>query len=167
MSGTTPDKINDIKNSSDRYLCFSLGEENFSIPLLSVKEVIGVPEFTKIPYVPSYFCGIMNLRGKVISVIDLRKKLNITPKGTEENSVIVCTLEQLTMGILVDSVDMVLNIPKENILSKPDVQTTIKIDFIDGFYNHKETLYAFLNLAKALSVEDILAIQKTHQETKG
>ncbi|WP_186648281.1 chemotaxis protein CheW [Fluviispira vulneris] len=153
----------DTEGSIDnRYLCFSLGYERFAIPLLQVREVIGVPEFTRIPYAPKYFCGIMNLRGKVISVIDLREKLNIQSRGKEENCVIVCNLDHILMGALVDSIDFVANIKKEEILEKPETQTTVRTDFIKGLYNYKHELIVFLHLAKTLSIEDILQIQKSN-----
>ncbi|MGY3805224.1 chemotaxis protein CheW [Pigmentibacter ruber] len=153
-------KIEKLYTTDNRYLCFSLGNEHFSIPLLQVKEVIGIPEFTTIPYTPNYFCGIMNLRGKVISVIDMRKKLSITTKGPEENSVIVCDLDNITIGILVDSVDYVINIEKEKILPKPDMQSSIKNDYIEGLIEYKSILIVLINLAKSLSIEDLVHIEK-------
>nr|BFD31522.1 chemotaxis protein CheW [Pigmentibacter ruber] len=153
-------KIEKLYTTDNRYLCFSLGNEHFSIPLLQVKEVIGIPEFTTIPYTPNYFCGIMNLRGKVISVIDMRKKLSITSKGPEENSVIVCDLDNITIGILVDSVDYVINIEKEKILPKPDMQSSIKNDYIEGLIEYKNILIVLINLAKSLSIEDLVHIEK-------
>lgn len=153
-------KIQKLYTTDNRYLCFSLGTEHFSIPLLQIKEVIGIPEFTVIPYTPNYFCGIMNLRGKVISVIDMRKKLNIPSKGSEENSVIVCDLDNITIGVLVDSVDYVINIEKEKILPKPDMQTSIKNDYIEGLIEYKNILIVLINLAKSLSIEDLVQIEK-------
>ena len=153
-------KIEKLYTTDNRYLCFSLGNKHFSIPLLQVKEVIGIPEFTTIPYTPNYFCGIMNLRGKVISVIDMRKKLSISTKGPEENSVIVCDLENITIGILVDSVDYVINIEKEKILPKPDMQSSIKNDYIEGLIEYKSILIVLINLAKSLSIEDLIHIEK-------
>ena len=147
-------------SSDSRYLCFTLGQERFGVPLLQVKEVIGIPEFTQIPYTPQYFCGIMNLRGKVISVIDMRKKLCIVSKGIEENSVIVCDLENITIGILVDSVDSVLNIDKNKILPKPDMQTSIQNDYIVGLFEIKNQLIVLINLAKSLSIEDLVHIER-------
>ena len=71
--------------AGQRYLSFSLGSEDYAIPLLSVKEVIAVPEITPIPFTPSHFLGIMNLRGQVISIIDLRSKLGIKTKRERRN----------------------------------------------------------------------------------
>lgn len=100
----------------NRYLNFSLGEEEFAIPLLSVKEVIAVPETTPIPHTPPHFLGIMNLRGQVISVIDLRKKFSINTKNTEETSVIILDLKNHFLGVVVDSVTSVLAIKNSDIL---------------------------------------------------
>ncbi len=158
------DKLNKqtmLFSAENRYLCFSLGNERFCIPLLQVKEVIGIPEFTQIPYTPGYFCGIMNLRGKVISVIDMRKKLNITSKGDDENSVIVCDLDNITMGALVDSVDNVIKIEKDKILPKPNMQTSIKNDYIDGIIEHKNLIIVLMNLVKSLSIEDLVHIENS------
>ncbi|WP_338635507.1 chemotaxis protein CheW [Spirobacillus cienkowskii] len=149
-----------INLTDERFLCFSLGHEVFSIPLLQVREVIAVPEFTQIPYTPNYFCGIMNLRGKVISVIDMRKKLSITSKGTEENSVIVCDLDNIIIGVLVDSVDSVINIEEEKILPKPDMQSSIFNDYIEGIVDIKGQIILLINLVKTLSIEDLVHLQK-------
>jgi purine-binding chemotaxis protein CheW len=88
--------------TGNRYLSFSLGTEEYAIPLLAVKEVIAMPEFTSVPYTPSHFLGIMNLRGQVISVMDLRKKLGIKPGSTAETAVIICDLSPLCIGVVVD-----------------------------------------------------------------
>jgi purine-binding chemotaxis protein CheW len=145
--------------SDKRFLCFSLGHEIFSIPLLQVREVIAVPEFTQIPYTPAYFCGIMNLRGKVISVIDMRKKLNITSKGSEENSVIVCDLDNIIIGVLVDSVDYVINIEEDKIMPKPDMQSSIFNDYIEGIFDFKTQIILLINLVKTLSIEDLVHLK--------
>jgi purine-binding chemotaxis protein CheW len=165
-SSLTTSKHQELESkSSQRHLCFTLGKEHFSIPLLQVKEVIGVPEFTRIPYIPHYFCGMMNLRGKVISVIDLRKKFGITSRGLEDNCVIVCDFGEIIIGVLVDSVDMVMSVRDVDLMTKPPSETSVKTDYINGFIHHKENLYVYLNLVKALSVEDLVTIQKASEPT--
>lgn len=154
-----------IANAAEnRYLCFNLAGDYYAIPLLQVKEVIGIPEFTPIPYVASHFCGIMNLRGQVISVIDLRKKLNVPANKGDENSVLVCLLDNIVMGALVDSVDFVINLDKKNIMLKTNIQTTIRMDFIEGFYEHNNHLIIILNLAKTLSIEDLIHLDNNQVE---
>src|SRR5688500_4394511 len=102
-------------NSSNRYICFSLGDENFAIPLLAVREVIGVPEVTPIPQTPAYFLGIMNLRGLVISVMDLRTKLGIKPKGGTEETVMILDLGNFNLGVLVDQVTQVVEVDEKTL----------------------------------------------------
>lgn len=134
----------------ERFLCFSLGQGRFAMILLQVREVIAAPQFTHIPYSPPYFCGIMNLRGKVISVIDLRIKFGIPPLEKSENTIIICEMGDILMGVLVDSVDFVVPVSKEHILAKPTLEHNIKSDYISGFYYYKNETIVMLDLSKTL-----------------
>ncbi len=147
-----------------RFLSFSLGEEEYAIPLLSVREVIAVPNVTPIPYTPPHFLGIMNLRGNVISLIDLRKKFAIKPKENAETSVIICDLGDVALGVVVDSVNQVLT-PRENDISaKPSIESNRNTDFITSVYRRDKHLVLFLDIEKALTGEDKAAIQKSTQK---
>ena len=140
-----------------RYLSFSLGTEEYAIPLLSVKEVIAIPELTPIPSSPPYFLGIMNLRGQVISILDLRQKLGIKPQNLTETAVIICDLSPLTIGVVVDSINSVLS-PKENEVSgKPEMQNNKTTEYIMGVFKTEHKLVLLLDLSKALNVADIQA----------
>jgi purine-binding chemotaxis protein CheW len=110
-----------VSVNSNRYLEFFLGGESYAVELLKVKEVITPPEMTPIPKAPAYVCGLMNLRGLVLTVIDLRKKLSIVPlKDTSQNAVIIFDLEDRMIGVVVDSIQKVLNLPDEAIKPVPD-----------------------------------------------
>ena len=147
-----------------RYLSFSLGQEEYAIPLLSVKEVIAIPELTPIPSSPPYFLGIMNLRGQVISILDLRQKLGIKPQNLTETAVIICDLSPLTIGVVVDSINSVLS-PKENeVAGKPEMQNNKNTEYITGVFKTEEKLVLLLDLAKALNVADIQA--SSHAKAK-
>ena len=146
-------------SSDDRYLCFMLGSERFGIPLLYVKEVIGVPEFTRMPFAPSYFKGLLNLRGQVIATIDLRQKFQFAAKANPENAVIVCELGDVIMGALVDNVDFVFRAPESEIQTKVDVDSTMKVDYVAGLFNHKAGLVMMLDLKKVLSVQDVQTLK--------
>ncbi len=139
---------------SARYLCFDLGNREFAIPLLSAKEVIGIPEITAVPQSPPYFLGIMNLRGNVISIMDLRVKLSIKPNTSEENTVIILDLGDYSLGVVVDRVNSVQTVEKENISDPPLVEATNKVDYIIGVFRKDEKLVLMLDISKALSVED-------------
>ena len=114
---------NEAKASSEtrRYLEFFLGGESYAVELLKVKEVITPPEMTPIPKAPAYVWGLMNLRGLVLTVIDLRKKLGITPeKEVSQNAVIIFDLGERMVGVVVDSIQKVLNLPVSAIKPVPD-----------------------------------------------
>lgn len=115
----------DVKATSDtrRYLEFYLGGESYAVELLKVKEVITPPDMTPIPKSPAYVCGLMNLRGLVLTVIDLRKKLGITPeKDASQNAVIIFDLGERMVGVVVDSIQKVLNLPESAIKDIPDAE---------------------------------------------
>jgi len=143
-----------VDGNGTRYLSFSLGNEKYAIPLLSVKEVIAVPDTTPVPFTPSYFLGIMNLRGQIISVIDLRQKMGIKAKGSSETSVIICDLAPLTLGVVVDSIDSVLSPREEDISERPEVHGAKNLDFITGVCKREEGLVVLIDIARMLNADD-------------
>lgn len=143
----------------ERHLSFSLGDEEYAVPLLSVKEVIAIPEITPVPHTPPYFLGIMNLRGQVISVMDLRLKLGIKANPGAETTIIICDLKPYSIGLVVDSVNSVLNPVAERLNAKPEIQSNRPTDYITGVYQNGEELVLFLNIAKTLNLDDQKAVQ--------
>ena len=152
------------KSGLERFLCFSLGKEEYAIPLLVVREVIAMPEFTPVPYTPTYFLGIMNLRGQVISLMDLRQKLGITPRDDAETTVVICDLNGISLGVVVDSVNSVVSPNAEEISPKPEIQSNKPTDYIKAVYRKDHRLILFLDLAKSLNLEDRQAIEKSASE---
>ncbi len=144
----------------NRHLSFSLGQEEFAIPLLCVKEVIAIPEITPVPFTPAYFVGIMNLRGQVISIIDLRQKFNIKANTTADTAVVICEMAPLCLGIIVDSVNSVLTPEAENLSEKPAIQSSKSTDYITSVYRKDKRLVLLLDIAKTLSLEDHMALNK-------
>ncbi len=157
---TTNRHLEAVGSSSERYLTFSLGSESYAIPLLCVKEVIAVPDITPMPFSPPHFRGIINLRGQVISVIDLRIKLGIKTHANTESAVIICDLAPLCLGVIVDSINNVLSPQASEISEKPEIQSTINTDYITAVYRKDQQLIVFLDVAKALSVDDHKAMNK-------
>lgn len=142
-----------VKIHENRFLSFNLGTQEFAIPLLGVREVMGVAETTQIPYAPSYFAGVMNLRGQIISVVDLRKKLNIKPNESPDTAIIICDLEGSSLGIVVDSVNSVLSPAPSDISPRPEIENK-KTEFITGVYRKNSSLVLLLDVSKALNGED-------------
>jgi purine-binding chemotaxis protein CheW len=143
-----------MSDSINSYLRFSLHNECFAMPLLLVKEVIAYPEITAIPNTPKHFLGIMNLRGQIISIIDLRDKLNIKNDFNPETTVIICDLKSCIIGIVVDSVDSVLNLKQSEIKETPEIQGPVSSEYINGIVNLDQRLILLIDVMKALDLKD-------------
>jgi len=164
------DDLNEINNDTqnagivdekDKFLQFDLGAEAYAIALLEVKEVIPVPDTTSLPNSPSFYSGIMNLRGQIISILDLRKKMNIKPKevGLEE-AVIIVEIDKIAIGLIVDSINKVLNLQTLEIAEVPEVRTQVNSKFIDGVYKGDGNLTLILNLEELLNIKEIKKLQE-------
>lgn len=149
-------------SSIERYLEFSLGTETYAMPLLAVREVIAVPEITPIPYTPPHFLGMMNLRGQVISVIDLRLKFNMKQAATNtpETAIIICHIGSLSLGVVVCSVNSVLALAPQDISEKPGIESIISTAYITGVTRKDNSLVLLLNIGKVLNVSDYAAINQ-------
>lgn len=150
------------KNSGDteRFLSFSLGPEEYAIPLLGVREVIAIPEITPVPHTPPHFLGMMNLRGQVISIIDLRLKFNIKAETSGETAVIICDLGGCSLGVVINSVNSVLALTDADIAPKPQIQSQKSTDYITGVAKREGRLVLLLDIHKALSLQEHVAITK-------
>ncbi len=160
------EKNNNIKssnNNSNRYICFNLGPQEYGVPLLSIKEVLGLPEVTPIPQCPNYFLGIMNLRGKVISVMDLRLKIGLKPQNNSETSIMILDLGDQLLGVVVDKVNAVIGINMKDITEAPKMEETKATDYIENVFRHNEQLILLISIAKALSIEDHLVLTNAQQ----
>ena len=142
----------------DRFIEFSLGKEDYAIPLLMVREVISVPDTTPIPKSPTHFLGIMNLRGQVISVVDLRKKLKVDAKQDKEEAVIIVDIGGMNIGVVVDSINKVLAFSQEEVSVMPEVENQINTQYIFGVYKKEHSLTVLLDIAKVLDLKDMEAI---------
>lgn len=143
-------------NESQKYMEFSLGGEQYAIPLLRVREVISIPDVTPIPRAPDYFQGIMNLRGQIISILDLRKKLGIPPTEEKTNeAVIILDYVNFRLGIIVDSINRVLHVETNDMKSVPVAKQKIKADYIQSVFEKDSDLIVVLDVGKALSIEDL------------
>lgn len=151
-------------SDAERYLAFSLNDEEYALPLLQVKEVIAMPEITPVPYTPSHFLGIMNLRGQVISVVDLRLKFKMKKaEKLTETTVIICDFNSMSLGVVVDSVNSVMALKSGDISDRPEIESSVSSAYITGVAKRDKKLVVLVNLAKALNVEDLQAIQKAQQ----
>lgn len=116
-----------------RYLTFNLGEEVFGLEIRYVTEIIGLQPITKIPEVASYIKGVINLRGKIIPVIDMRLKFGKEPEEyTDRTCIVVIDTEEVVVGLIVDKVSEVMSIDDEDVVPPPDQRTGIRNRYIKG-----------------------------------
>jgi purine-binding chemotaxis protein CheW len=144
----------------NRWITFSLGQELYAFPLLTVKEVIAPPAITPIPQSAPHFLGITNLRGQVIPILDLRKKLGIQPSGSLESAVVICDLDNQNVGLLVDAIDAVLEPAPGEISQSPPVPGGVSERYVSGVYKHESRLVLLLDLARLLGPADRAAISQ-------
>ena len=152
-----------VATNQNRYLEFCLGDQEYAIPLLMVREVISVPETTPIPKSPPHFLGIMNLRGQVISVVDMRKKLKINAKKDIEEAVVIVDIGGLNIGVVVDSINKVLAFAEDEICDMPEIDQQVNTKYILGVYKKEHSLTVMLDIAKVLDLQDMQAINQ-HRE---
>ena len=143
MTEEANNRANNLSRSlgdHDRYLEFNLAEAKFAIPLLSVKEVVAVPKTTKIPFSPDYFLGVMNLRGQVLSIIDLKTRMEMTEEAeSAETAVIIIDLGYTHLGVVVDSINRVIALENEDFSPAPEeVNGSRSSQFITGCYKHED-----------------------------
>ncbi|MCF8084997.1 MAG: chemotaxis protein CheW [Deltaproteobacteria bacterium] len=148
-----------------KYLTFSLADEEYGIGILKIKEIIGMMPITTIPQAPRFVKGVINLRGRVIPVIDLRMRFNMAEvEYTDRTCIIVVEIAShsgtLTIGVVVDSVSEVLNVKGEDIEERPDFGTRLNTDYILGMAKMEGGVKILLDIDLALSTEDIAALDK-------
>jgi len=132
---------------------FQLGGEEFGVDIMAVQEIIKMPAITAIPQVPEYVAGVINLRGRIIVVIDLGKKFNIlSSEKNEEYKVIVVELGDQVIGMMVDSVSEVLRIPGTSVDPAPDIIASgVSANYIQGVGKLDDRLLILLDLRNVLS----------------
>ena len=139
-----------------KYLTFALGEEVFGIEICYVTEIIGIQAITKVPEVPAYVKGIINLRGKIIPVIDMRLKFGKEAIPYDDRTcIVVIEIKQVPVGLIVDNVDEVLNIPDDNIAPPPSTKTTADNRYIKGIGKAGNTVQLLLDCDELLMADGI------------
>ncbi|MEI8344762.1 MAG: chemotaxis protein CheW, partial [Candidatus Omnitrophota bacterium] len=143
-----------------KFLTFALGHEEYGLEILEVREIIGLMEITAVPEVPEYVKGVINLRGKIIPVIDLRLKFGMAKvEYTKETCIIVLNVTNTLMGIVVDRVCEVVDIAQDNIEPPPNFGAKIQTEFITGIGKVGEKVKILLNIQKVLTEDTKIAAE--------
>ena len=157
-----------VKVMADRegkYLTFTLADEEYGIGILKIREIIGMMPVTSVPQTPAFVKGVINLRGKVIPVVDLRLRFGMAEIDyTERTCIIVVEIEgqagTVQIGIVVDAVSEVLNIKAEEIEDTPTFGTTLDTDYILGMAKMEGGVKILLDIDRVLSAAEIIVPQK-------
>ena len=143
----------------ERFLCFSLGEQEYGMPLTAVKQVIAMPKFRPIPDAPSYFVGLTNLRGKVIATLDLAKKFSIQSKPTNDRATIILNAGAQNIGVVVDAVNQVLTPNHRDLSPRPDCDPNVRTDYIISVYRRENSIILLIDIVTVLGLADWELVQ--------
>ena len=145
------------KTKGGKFLTFFLAGEEYGIEILKVHEIIGVMPITRVPRTPGFILGVINLRGKVIPIVDLRLKFSMASKDTdEETCIIVVRVNGVQMGILVDKVSEVRDIASGDIEDAPSFGADVQTDYIMGIGKSEGKVKLLLDIDKVLSSQEVL-----------
>src|SRR5262245_29145790 len=134
-----------------QFLTFRLGQEEYGVEILKVQEIKGYSTITPVPNTPAYFKGVMNLRGTIVPVVDLRAKFAMAEtKYNQFTVIIVLTVGTKVMGLIVDAVSDVLNIPTKDIQPTPDFGAQVDAQVISGMAKAGEKLVVLLDIDRVL-----------------
>lgn len=152
-----------LLDKAGKYLTFALGKEQYGLEILKVREIIGYMDITAVPQTPHHVKGVINLRGQVIPVIDLRAKFGMeTAEITEQTCIIVCEIQSgnrsFSTGIVVDNVEEVLDIDGQDIEEAPQFGSSVDTNFILGMGKIGDTVKLLLDIDKVLAGEDFSGI---------
>lgn len=159
MEATVVKSVDDRQDIAEQLLqlvSFKIGSEEFGVDILKVQEINRMVEITRVPQAPSYVEGVINLRGKVIPIIDLRKRFDLDVKEYDKNTrIVVVNINDNIMGMIVDSVSEVLRLPSNTIEPPPEIVTDINSEYIKGVAKLEGKLLMFLDLSKVIDFEQI------------
>jgi len=145
--------MNNQVENNNQYVIFKLHKEDYGIPIHYVEIIEKVTEITRVPNAPYYIQGVINLRGEVVPVLDLRKRFQFPPMSlTEESRVIILSVDEMIVGILVDSSSEVLTIEAETIDHASSLITTFEDDYINGIGKVNDRMIIMVDVPKILGI---------------
>ncbi len=156
--------VEEFKKESSELLqlvSFMIENEEFAINILFVQEINRMLQITKVPNAPSFVSGVVNLRGRVIPVIDLRTKLGLNPKEFDKNTrIVVVEVKEKTVGFIVDAVKEVLRIPTNITEPPPEIVTGINSEFIMAVGKLEDRLITLIDIEKILTVNETKSLSE-------
>ncbi|MFO0775885.1 MAG: chemotaxis protein CheW [Nitrospiraceae bacterium] len=149
-----------VGSDERQFLTFRLGEESYGVDILRVQEIKGYTGVTKIPNAPPYIKGLLNLRGTIVPIVELRTRFSMpTVDYTMFTVIVVVVLGTKTVGLVVDTVSEVLQIAKKDIQPAPEFGAAVDVTYLDGIGKSNDQLVAFLNIDRLMHGVDTRAAQ--------
>jgi purine-binding chemotaxis protein CheW len=145
-----------VETDGNQFLTFHLGDELYGVDILRVQEIKGYTTVTKIPNTPEYIKGVLNLRGTIVPIIELRTTFGMpTIDYTMFTVIVVVVVRDRIMGLVVDSVSDVLNISRKDIQAPPEFGTTVDVSVLNGIAKSGDKLVALLNIDRLLTESEL------------
>jgi len=153
------EQVNRVESDELQLVSFNIGTEEFGVDILKVQEINRMVEITRVPQAPNYVEGVINLRGKVVPIVDLRKRFNLELKEYDKNTrIVVVDIDGNIMGMIVDSVSEVLRLSANTIEPPPDIVTGVNAEYIKGVAKLEDRLLIFLDLSRVVDVSEIASM---------
>jgi purine-binding chemotaxis protein CheW len=169
MSDTAADQLEQTtgpKIAGGKFLTFFLGSEEYAIEILKVQEIIGLMSITPVPKMPEYIRGVLNLRGKIVPVMNLRTRFGLQEvEDTEETCIIVIQHEEYLMGVLVDKVSEVVDIETESIENVPSIGGAEQSEYLAGIGKVHDSVKMIIEVHKVLFDVPQQVLQTSGEET--
>lgn len=165
MAEAVQNELTDLDDSDKReFLTFMLAGEEYGVDILRVQEIKGWDEVTNIPNTPEYIRGVINLRGTIVPIIDMRLRFNLENKEYDATTVVVVLRVEnekgndRTMGVVVDGVSDVYNVPVRDIKASPDFGVAVDTEFVNGLATVGEKMVIILNIDHMLNAKELAAV---------
>ena len=140
-------------NNEIQLVIFKLGREEYGVSILQVQEIKRITEITRVPHTPEYIKGVINLRGSVLPVLDLKRRLNLPQaESTENTRIIIVKVQEISVGMIVDAVSEVMTINQENIDSPDVVAGSVSANYLSGVGKLEDRLLILLNLEEITGI---------------
>lgn len=139
---------------------FRNGDEFFGVPISKVREIVRVPEITPVPDMPDFLKGVINLRGRIVAVVDMSKRLGTSGAGARKtNRVLILELGGSLTGLIVDSVSEIVKIEEDAIEPPPEMISSIGAEYVTGVGKLRDRLFVLLEIEKLMRPEEMLRIR--------
>jgi purine-binding chemotaxis protein CheW len=160
---TQNDSTTLTQSRAGKYLTFFLAGEEYGLEILKVSEIIGLQPITRVPRMPEFVRGVINLRGKVIPITDLRRKFGMAAEDSEDSCIIVVQMRGIQTGIVVDRVSEVVAVAEGDIEDAPSFGAGIRTEFLLGIGKAGGRVKLLLDIDKVLATSEIEALQAAQQ----